>query len=144
MKVDSLMTNIDEAIQSFCEKVLTIFGEDSFESLMDSVDGIERVIVLMVINLCFPSLRPQCQSICEIPLASFRSVTKIEHYVKAIETFGVTKDLLGRIFVLRSTGAGKTSFTRTLKSYGQNPNRPKQERIQYVVQRHTPSLCDHA
>jgi GTPase SAR1 family protein len=93
--------------------------------LMDTVDGIEKVIVLMVINLCFPTLRPQCQSLCEIPLASFKSVTKIEQYAKAIETFGVTKDLLGRLFVLGNTGAGKSSFMRTLQSYGQNPNRPK-------------------
>ena len=119
------MMNTDEAKKSLCEKVLIIFQEDSFGSLTYSVDGIARVIVLMVINLCFPTLRPECQSMCEIPLESFRSVTKIEHYVTAIETFGVTKDLLGRIFVLGTTGAGKTSFMRTLKSYGQNPNRPK-------------------
>ena len=73
------MTNTDEAKTSFCEKVLTIFHEDSFESLMGWVDGVDRVIVLMIINLCFLTLRPQCQSMFEIPLASFNSLTKIEH-----------------------------------------------------------------
>jgi hypothetical protein len=123
--VDSLMTNTDEAKKSLCEKILTIFHEDSFETLIYFVEGVEKVIVLMVINLCFPTLRTRCQSMCEVPLESFKTVTKIEQYAKAIETFGVTRDLLGRLFVLGTTGAGKSSFMRTLQSYGQNPKRPK-------------------
>ena len=97
------------------------FSAESIEELMDGLEGIERIITLMLISLCFKNLRQECQSLCEIPLSTFESISKIHEYTEAIIKFGTTKDLVGRMFVLGNSTAGKTSLIHTLKSYGDNP-----------------------
>ena len=93
--------------------------------LLQKDEGIERVLTLMLINLCFPHLRSECQSLCSIPLSSFNSIPSIQEYADAIIKSGVTEDLRGRIFVLGNSGVGKSSFVQTLKSYGEEPENTK-------------------
>ena len=94
-------------VKNLFRKWLESFNEESMTSLMLTVKGVERVLTIMLIHLCFPDLRLDCQSVCSIPLSSFKSISSIIEYSEAIIKSGVSEDLRGRLFVLGNTDVGK-------------------------------------
>ena len=83
-----------------CDRLLTCMKQEKMEALLTNIQGIEKAIILMVIHLCFPELRSECQAVSDIPLSGFRSLSKIQEYVKNIIDYGVSSEMRGRIFIL--------------------------------------------
>lgn len=126
-KVDNKIPNTDLPKKQLLRSMLGSLRDDSggqnMETVLQLVDGVEKVLTLMIIHLCFPDLRPECQALCEIPLATFTSVSKIEAYLQDIIKFGVSTEMRGQVFVMGNTSTGKTSFVRTLKEFSEHPER---------------------
>jgi hypothetical protein len=89
-----------DARRLLCVRLLRCMKQKKMEALLLNIQGIEKAIILMVIHLCFPELRSECQSVSDIPLSGFRSLSKIKEYVKNIIDNGVSSEMRGRIFIL--------------------------------------------
>ena len=102
-KVDEMISTSGPgtaARTQLCASLLRCMKQEKMEALLPSIQGIEKAIILMVIHLCFPELRAECQAVSEIPLSGFRSLSKIQEYVKSIVDYGVSSEMRGRIFIL--------------------------------------------
>ena len=64
-------------VKSLFKKWLECFNEESMETLLQNVEGVQRVVTLMIINHCFNDLRLDCEKLSEVPLKSFKSITHI-------------------------------------------------------------------
>ena len=77
----------------------------------------------MILNILFPSLSSKLNAISSIPLNSFSSSLDILNFIKAVIESGLTADIeRGVVFVLGSSGVGKTSLVNTLKGFINNPH----------------------
>ena len=121
-------TVLDEAntlLQSSTVKTLLM---DSFNTpdLVDAfghLEGVQQGIVVMVLNLLFPSLSSKFKAISPSPLDSFTNTSSISNFIDAVIKSGLTADIeRGVVFVLGNTGVGKTSLANTLKLFIDNPN----------------------
>ena len=97
------------------------------ETLLGKIEGVGLVLVLMIVHLCFPDLRQECNKLCDIPLSSFTSLSKIKTYLEDIRKFGKSSEKRAHILVLGNSSAGKTSFVRTLKKFSECPHRYQPE-----------------
>ena len=80
----------------------------------------------MILNILLPSMasKLKVKAFSPIPLKSFRTSLNILDFIKAVIKSGLTADIeRGVVFVLGSSGVGKTSFVNTLKGFIDNPNK---------------------
>ena len=89
-----------DARTQLCVSLLRCMKQEKMEALLTSIQDIEKAIILMVVHLCFPELRRECQAFSDIPLSGFRSLSKIRDYVQNIIEHGVSSVMRGRIFIL--------------------------------------------
>jgi GTPase SAR1 family protein len=115
-KVDELIPHLNVPSKTLLTELLECLEAASMESLLQTISGVEKAITMMVIHLCCPELRTECQLISDIPLAGFRSIERIKQYSESIIQFGLSKEMRGRVFILGNTGTGKSSLALTLKN----------------------------
>ena len=111
-----MIPQLNDSAQNLCQNLIECMEEKSVETLFKKITGVQKAIFLMILHLCCPDLRTECESISEIPLAGFNTLTRIQEYARNIMEFGVSTETRGRIFILGNTGTGKTSLARTLKN----------------------------
>ena len=101
-----------------------IFKTSKVSDAFGDLQGIQKVVAIMILNILFPSLASKLKAFSPIPLNSFRTSLNILNFIKAVIKSGLTADVeRGVVFVLGSSGVGKTSFVNTLKEFIDNPDK---------------------
>ena len=121
-RLDKEFSSSSNDQQLLFSKWFECFKVRSFSDLLKTVDGIPKVVTLMLVKLCFPRMGLWCSQQTDIRLEGFRTLNKIQDYLEAIIKFGVSNQIHGRIFVLGNTGTGKTSIIHTLRAFGDSPD----------------------
>ena len=99
-----------------------IFDASQVSGAFGDLQGIQKGVAVMILNILFPSLSSKLNAISSIPLNSFSSSLDILNFIKAVIESGLTADIeRGVVFVLGSSGVGKTSLVNTLKGFINNP-----------------------
>ena len=99
-----------------------IFDTSQVSNVFGDLQGIQKGVAVMILNILFPSLSSKLKSISPIPLKSLPTSLDILSFIKAVIKSGLTADIeSGVVFVLGSSGVGKTSLVNTLKRFIDNP-----------------------
>ena len=99
-----------------------IFNKGQVSDAFGDLQGIQKGVAVMILNIFFPSLGSKLKPISPIPLNSFSTYSDILSFIKAVIKSGLTADVeRGVVFVLGSSGVGKTSLVNTLKRFIDNP-----------------------
>ena len=108
------------------EEILQKKEAKSFTELFSKLhDTIQRDIVLTMLYLLPtpPKIRQYVQEQTELNLADFKSMKDVLLYIDAMASSGASQEAKATVCVLGNTSVGKSSLTRTLQDYCNNPTK---------------------
>ena len=70
-----------QEVQVFFREVRSCWGAGTYEELLHVITGLEQIVILMLLSICFKTLRDKCQGISSLPLVNFDSLRKIHSYL---------------------------------------------------------------
>ena len=90
------------------------------EALLTS-DGVVKTSLLAILAIILPDMRADLQCLTSTPLGETKE--EVNSYLEAVIKSGVaTEAHREMLYILGNTGAGKTSLTKTYKSFLENPD----------------------
>ena len=119
---DCMMTTDDKCP---FEEILQHKGNKSFKELLAALsDSIEKdILMVMLYHLpTTPEIRQHVQKQTELNLSDFKTMEDGFLYIDAIVSSGARQEAKATVCVLGNTTVGKSSLTRTLRDYCNNPN----------------------
>ena len=97
---EDLLAESSEEVKYLFKDILRCFGGKTMVNLLLMYSGLESFLVLMLIQLFFPTLQLACQALCDIPLSSFTSLSSIRTYLQDLRDYGGSREMRGHIFVI--------------------------------------------
>ena len=80
-QADSLISGASQEVQVFFREVRSCWDAATYEELLHVITGLEQILIMMLLSVCFKDLRNKCQALSSLPLSNFNSVRKIHSYL---------------------------------------------------------------
>jgi len=121
--LDTFVSNYDDGnMRINFENLLQELEFISFEKALSTLASIELDLLLMVLYQIIPDtkLKDEVDEISNLPQTNFRSLQDVLTYANAVKTSGIVEEAKGMVVVVGNSGAGKSSFVRTLEDFCQH------------------------
>ena len=102
-----ILEEADGMLSDSKNSIEKIFNTSKISDAFGDLQGIQKVVAIMILNILFPSLASKLKAFSPIPLNSFLTSLNILNFIKAVIKSGLTADVeRGVIFVLGSVRGG--------------------------------------
>ena len=107
---------IDKQNSEASSQIKQIFKCNTVSEALLTCDGVVKTALLAILAIILPDMRADLQGLTSTPLGETKE--EVNSYLEAVIKSGVATDAHREmLYILGNTGAGKTSLTKTYKSF---------------------------